>query len=127
MKKTIKVKVDRWFKMGEREVEADVVDGFGIHPSVVGEGWTVTHVKSGLSCGSGERTRKKAEEARKMLRKLCVDDVRMADMDTWQAIEMFPKLYDQLQELTGGFREPGSRAEAMKRLQHTITLLGGKP
>lgn len=127
MKKTIKVKTDFYFFMKEVEIEADVVDGFAVHPSTVGNGWTVTHVKSGLACGHPMDTKKKAVEQSKNMRKLCVDETRLADMEIWQAIEMFPSLYDQLQELIDARKDPEHRAEAMKRLQNTITLLGGKP
>lgn len=79
----------------ESEVEADVKDGFAIHPHNVNpDRWTVTHVKSGIGCKSYD-TLNAARKARKTLSKIAVAGVRFADMEACEALALYPLLVEE--------------------------------
>lgn len=105
------------------KIEADVEDGFAIHPSVGDDMWSVTHVKSGMGCSVSKETEWEAEKYREELRKIQVDGMRLADMDAKQAIETFPLIYDQLQELRGNPIDLEHRARAIKKLERHVALM----
>lgn len=84
----------------EDKIEADVKDGFAIHPSVtLSDIWTITHVKSGLACSSCE-TKQEALAKRKMFARLTVAGVRFADMEACEALAIFPVLAKQFLQIS---------------------------
>lgn len=107
------------------KIQADVEDGFAIHPSVGTYMWSVTHVKSGMGCSVTKEDEFDAHQYREELRKIEVDGVRLADMDAKQAIESFPLIYDQLQKLRGNPLDLDKRARAIKKLERHAALMEG--
>lgn len=97
MKRTITVKCDPKIVFGaiDREVEAEIKDGFAIHPTLGSDGqWTVTHVKSGLACGH-YTSKTVAERRRGLFCQLAVAGVRLADMETCEALSLHPLLVEE--------------------------------
>lgn len=85
----------------EDEIEADVKDGFAIHPHLTYEDyWTVTHVKSGLGCQS-YLSKAKAQQGRKIFAQIEIAGVHLADMSACEALAVYPLLLEQFRQLSG--------------------------
>jgi hypothetical protein len=99
---TITVRIDGFFYPDDAEILADVEGGYGIHPSISDEDlWTVTHIKTGLACGTNAKSYERAVQVRSILMQMDFGGVPFADLPLCEAATIAPSVAMRLGDAIG--------------------------
>ena len=107
-------------ELESRTIKADVVDGYAVHhsihagPTPISPYWTVTHIKSGFSCGSFHESAAQAKTFRKKLASIQIDGRPFADFDTRDALKYISVVAAQIAEMNG--QDPTEEAEKARKV-----------